>query len=208
MSTQTLLDSRLRQIEARKQHGDTFGILTRADFVLDPTTDDMLYSDDSESEQTDNVQGSEEEESHETDSDLDLSTELDDKRPLIFDDAQGIFSDCTKEFAKIVEELGKPPGTALEFLSFWMSDDSVNGAESALLSPCPIDIWKILAGTPFLRSCGILGTIQRLLSIPASEATCERALWHLRRVLLPSAMKSSEQLVLTRLRAIMDGPRR
>jgi hypothetical protein len=49
-----------------------------------------------------------------------------------------------------------------------------------------------------------LRMMKRLFAIPASQAVCERALWHLRRILLPYPTNMRPALALAKLQAVIS----
>jgi hypothetical protein len=193
------------------------GRLTRADYIVEATPGTLEYS------ESDDEFGEDSLTSEEPAADLDILNIFDSgesylpeqwpdlptgtnssKRPTLFDEGEMTLEQCRNEFREVLFEISGSRDGAERLFNFWISDDATvaPGAGDAMTSPSPIRIWEILANHPFLL--GIFQVVERLLIIPASEATCERAIWHLRRIMHPCCMGSSDGLILTRLRAIMS----
>jgi hypothetical protein len=124
--------------------------------------------------------------------------------PSMFDRGEEILRESIEAFQAVVSESSSllNPDVAGDFVNFWMSDDI--GQPIQLASPDPTHVWHNLTAGQYLRSRGFVDAIMGLLSIPASEAACERVLWHLRRAMYPYCMGASESLLLTRVRAIVS----
>jgi hypothetical protein len=61
----------------------------------------------------------------------------------------------------------------------------------------PRQAWRTICSLSLFTP--LLTIMERLFAIPASQAFCERALWHLRRLHPPSSLKTGPDLTLARL---------
>jgi hypothetical protein len=66
----------------------------------------------------------------------------------------------------------------------------------------PIEVWERICSCSIFSP--LLTIMKRLFAIPASQAVCERALWHLRRILLPSSVNTRPALALAKLQGVMS----
>jgi hypothetical protein len=65
----------------------------------------------------------------------------------------------------------------------------------------PVQVWlRICASRMFAPLFTIM---ERLFAISASQAACERALWHLRRILLPFSVSTRPALALAQLQGLI-----
>jgi hypothetical protein len=66
----------------------------------------------------------------------------------------------------------------------------------------PIQVWRTICSLSLFTP--LLTIMERLFAIPASQAFCERALRHLRRLFLPSSLNTGPDLTLARLQAVVS----
>jgi hypothetical protein len=86
---------------------------------------------------------------------------------------------------------------------FWLHNAFGRRERQALAGPLPAAFEILELQFPILH--GLFPSARRLLSLPASEASVERALWYRRRVLCPASRQSSAELLLNRSRMMMGG---
>jgi hypothetical protein len=60
------------------------------------------------------------------------------------------------------------------------------------------------ARSPLSLFTPLLTIMERLFAIPASQAFCERALWHLPRLIRPSSLNTCPDLALARLHSVVS----
>jgi hypothetical protein len=65
----------------------------------------------------------------------------------------------------------------------------------------PVEVWGRICTNSMFDP--LLDILTRLFAIPASEAVCERALWHLRRILLPYSLNTTPELALAKLQGVI-----
>jgi hypothetical protein len=66
----------------------------------------------------------------------------------------------------------------------------------------PIQVWRTICSLSLFTP--LLTITERLFAIPASQAFCGRALWHFRRLLLPSSLNTGPGLTRTGLQAVVS----
>jgi hypothetical protein len=167
--------------------------------------DDSEYLSDSEIGQTD--------EDH---LDIDQSSLLEPEPDLVeFDDTLsgepaitstcefGIFTEDLEaveyELASLCEDLDMNPHFVVPIWKLWIQACLGMDVIQSFGQKSLVQVWgKICASSMFTP---LLTIMQRLFAIPASQAFCERGLWHLRRILLPFSVNTGPALALTKLQA-------
>jgi hypothetical protein len=106
------------------------------------------------------------------------------------------------ELSCLCQDLNINPSFVLPIWKMWIEAPLGPDVIECLEQNSPVQVWvKICASSMFTP---LLTIMQRLFAIPASQAVCERALWRLRRILLPFSVNTSPALALAKLQGVVS----
>jgi hypothetical protein len=105
------------------------------------------------------------------------------------------------EFSSLCMDLDMKASMVVPIWTMWIGGTFNTDIVDVFGQP-PIEVWRKICSCSLFKP--LLTIMERLFAIPSSQAFCERALWHLRRILLPSSLNTGPDLTLARLQAVLS----
>jgi hypothetical protein len=106
-----------------------------------------------------------------------------------------------QELVSLCRDLARNPLAVTAVWDIWIGGCFQMDVINSFAYHSPVEVWKGICTCSMFSP--LLDILMRLFAIPASQAVCERALWHLRRILLPFSLKTSPALALAKLQGVI-----